>query len=246
LLLRVHPSNYRIRGFVEKPELRDMVALARRHQIPLVEDIGSGCLVDLGPYGISDEPIAGQSIAAGVDVLCFSGDKLLGGPQAGIVAGACKWIEPIRTNPLMRTYRVEKLIYGALEATLASYRAGRALEEIPVLRMIRCSREEMEDRARRFAGSLEGRLPRQCRISLLNGNSVVGGGSCPDTQMPTRLVAIQCDTTTPNTVEQRLRRQRPPIVVRLEANQTLLDLRTVFPTQESTLLEGIIAAYRED
>src|SRR5262249_49607783 len=134
LILRVHPSNYRMLGFTHRPEVTEILELARRARLPMLEDLGSGCLVDLSPYGIRDEPVAQKSIAAGVDLVCFSGDKLLGGPQAGIIAGRAKLVDQIRKNPLMRTYRVEKLIYGALEATIASYRMGRALEEIPVLR----------------------------------------------------------------------------------------------------------------
>jgi len=239
LVLRVHPSNYRIRGFSERPGLEDLVAAAHRCQVPLVEDIGSGCLVDLRPYGITDEPQAQESIAAGVDLISFSADKLLGGPQAGIIAGAARWIEPIRTNPLMRTYRVEKLVYGALEATLAGYRNGRALHDVPVLRMLAVPLEELWRRSRRFLGKLRPGLPEGTRAALLEGNSVVGGGSCPDTSLATVLLAVASDQRTPNEIEQRLRAHHPPILVRLEKDQVLLDLRTVFPAQEKILLSGL-------
>jgi len=246
LLLRVHPSNYRIRGFTHRPELREMVDLSRRRQIPLAEDLGSGCLQDLRPYGISGEPVARESVAAGVDVVCFSADKLLGGPQAGIIAGARQWIDLIRKNPLMRTYRVEKLIYGALEATLASYRTGRALEEIPVLRMISMKPEEIRARSRRFVRKLKARLPKDACARLLDGNSVVGGGSCPDCDLPTTLIAIESGRLGPSAIEARMRAQNPPVIVRVEADMALVDLRTVFPSQEAPLLDGLARALAEN
>jgi L-seryl-tRNA(Ser) seleniumtransferase len=242
LLLRVHPSNYRIRGFTERPELGELRELARRRQIPLVEDIGSGCLVDLSTHGIRDEPTAQASLAAGADLVCFSGDKLLGGPQAGVVAGARLLVDRIRKNPLMRTYRVEKLVYSALEATLASYRTGRALEEIPVLRLITMPIEELRRRGRRFARALEKAAPSAVTIECISGHSVVGGGSCPDSPLETMLVAVRSSRFSPNELEQRLRSQDPPIIVRLEEDRTLVDLRTVFEWQESSLRKGLVQA----
>jgi L-seryl-tRNA(Ser) seleniumtransferase len=242
LFLRVHPSNYRIRGFTERPELSELLEVAHRHEIPVVEDIGSGLLADLSRFGITEEPIAQKSIAAGVDLVCFSGDKLLGGPQAGIIAGARKWIKPIRKNPLMRTYRVEKLIYGALEATLASYRTGRALEEIPVLRMISISPEELQRRSRTFVRRLKLKLPAGSRVELFAGHSVVGGGSCPGFELPTTLLALESARHRAHVIEARLRSQNPPTILRLEEDRALLDLRTVFPSQEDLLLSGVIRA----
>ena len=242
LFLRVHPSNYRIRGFTERPGLSELLDLAHRHEVPVVEDIGSGLLADLSRFGITEEPIAQKSITAGVDLVCFSGDKLLGGPQAGIIAGSRKWIDPIRKNPLMRTYRVEKLIYGALEGTLAAYRAGRALEEIPVLMMISISPEELQRRSRRFVRRLKPRLPASCRIELFKGHSVVGGGSCPGSELPTTLLALESARYRAHVIEARLRSQSPPVILRLEEDRALLDLRTVFPSQEDLLLSGIAHA----
>jgi L-seryl-tRNA(Ser) seleniumtransferase len=239
LLLRVHPSNYRMMGFTERPDLDAMVALSRTAGIPLVEDIGSGCLVDLKPYGIIDEPPVQDSIVAGVDLVCFSSDKLLGGPQAGIIAGARKLVDPIRRNPLMRTYRVEKLIYGALEATLGSYRLGRADKDIPVVRMIAITSKELGAKARSFARRLKTAIPQGIHVQLLEGNSVVGGGSCPECRLPTTLIALESSAASPNTVESRLRSQDPPIIVRLEEDRLLVDLRTVFPSQERALIEGL-------
>jgi L-seryl-tRNA(Ser) seleniumtransferase len=239
LVLRIHPSNYRIRGFTERPDLAELIGLAHRRQLPLVEDIGSGCLVDLRPFGIVDEPRAQESIAAGADLICFSADKLLGGPQAGIIAGSRRCLDLIRTNPLMRTYRVEKLIYGALEATLSGYHAGQAFHEIPVLRLLSMSRGALRRRSGRFLRRLRSQLPDDARAGLLEGNSVVGGGSCPDCSLPTVLLALESERHSPNDIEQQLRSSYPPVLVRLEGDRVLLDLRTVFPAQEKLLLEGL-------
>ena len=239
MLLRVHPSNFRMIGFTERPELKELVSLAHASKIPLVEDVGSGCLLDLRSYGLSDEPLATESLSAGADLICFSGDKLLGGPQAGIIAGARTLVEPIRKNPLMRTYRVEKLIYGALEATLQSYRFGRAEREIPVVRMIAMTGDALKKRAQRFTRRLRASLPTTVHVQLLPGNSLVGGGSCPEYHIPTTLIALESKGVSPNTIESRLRSQDPAIILRLEEDKALIDLRTVFPAQETTLLEGV-------
>ena len=246
LILRVHPSNFRMRGFTERPELRELAELARNANIPLIEDIGSGCLVDLRSYGITDEPLVQESLAAGVDVVCFSGDKLLGGPQAGIIAGAKRLIDPVRKNPLMRAFRVEKLIYGALEATLNIYRLGRAESDIPVVRMIAMTPQELKMRSRRFSRKLKSRLPEGTKIHLSEGNSVVGGGSCPECQLPTTLMALESSRLSPNAIESRLRMQDPPIILRMEEDRLLVDLRTVFPAQESALIEGLCKAVISD
>ena len=244
LILRVHTSNYRIRGFTEKPGLQELVGLARRHDLPLVEDIGSGCLEDLRSCAIADEPVAQDSVAAGVDLVCFSADKLLGGPQAGIIAGLRRWVDRIRTNPLMRTYRVDKLVCGALEATLLSYRTGQAKRDIPVLRMLSMSRKELARRTGRLLRNLARRSPDGARASLLEGNSVVGGGSCPDAGLETVLLALASDKHSANAIERNLRAQNPPIIVRLEDDKVLVDLRTVFPDQEKLLLQGLLSALR--
>ncbi len=239
MLLRVHPSNFRMKGFTAKPDLGELVALARSLEIPLVEDIGSGCLMDLSSYGIQDEPIVQESLSSGVDLISFSGDKLLGGPQAGIIVGKKGLIDPIRKNPLMRTYRVEKLVYGALEATLRSYKFGRAVSEIPVLRMIAMTNQELRSRARSFSRKLRTRLPNGAQVRLSEGSSVVGGGSCPECRLSTTLITIESDSIRPNVIEERLRSQDLPIILRLEEDRAVMDLRTVFPAQEPALIEGI-------
>ena len=205
----------------------------------MVEDIGSGCLVDLNRFGIPDEPRAQDVLAAGTDIVCFSGDKLLGGPQAGILAGAKKWIDPIRKNPLFRTYRVDKLVYGALEATLSSYRTGREFQEIPVLRMIGMSRRELKARNGRFLRRLRPKLPPDAGVNRIDGESVIGGGSCPDLGLPTNLISLQSDRLKAHAIESRLRSQSPPVILRLEEDLALLDLRTVFPDQEAALIKGL-------
>ncbi len=242
MLLRVHPSNFRMLGFTEKPELNELVKLARSLEIPLVEDIGSGCLIDLGSYGIHDEPVVQESLVSGADLVSFSGDKLLGGPQAGIIAGKRKLVDPIRKNPLMRTYRVEKLVYGALEATLNSYRFGRAVSEIPVVRMIAMTGRELNRRARNFSRRLRARIPKGVEIRLSEGSSVVGGGSCPECRLPATLITLESGSIRPNVVEARLRCQDPPVIIRLEEDKAVIDLRTVFPAQEPALIEAIIRA----
>jgi L-seryl-tRNA(Ser) seleniumtransferase len=243
LLLKVHPSNFKMIGFTERPELKELVELSRSSKVPMVEDIGSGALINLEAFGISDEPLAQESLAAGVDLICFSGDKLLGGPQAGIIAGSRLLVEPIRKNPLMRTYRVEKLIYGALEATINSYRFGRAAREVPVIQMISMTREELEKRARGFLRRLRRVLPMDVHIQLSSGNSLVGGGSCPEYLLPTTLVVLDSSRTSPNSLESRLRSQDPAIVLRIEEDKALIDLRTVFPDQESALIVGLQKAF---
>ncbi|MBN1567319.1 MAG: L-seryl-tRNA(Sec) selenium transferase [Acidobacteria bacterium] len=239
LLLRVHPSNFKMVGFTQRPELHELVDLSRAAKIPLVEDIGSGCLVDLKAFGISGEPLARESLAAGVDVICFSGDKLLGGPQAGIIAGTKSLIDPIRKNPLMRTYRVDKLIYSALEATLGSYRFGKAAKEIPVVRMIAMTGPELKKRSQRFLRKLRAAVPDTVHIQLSEGNSLVGGGSCPEYALETTIVAVESSRISSSTIESRLRFQDPPIIIRLEEDKALIDLRTVFPEEESILIEGL-------
>jgi L-seryl-tRNA(Ser) seleniumtransferase len=239
LLLRVHPSNYRIVGFTERPELAQMVAVARRAAVPLLEDLGSGCMFDLRPLGIADEPQARLSLEAGVDLVCFSGDKLLGGPQAGILAGRQDLVEKLRRNPLFRALRVDKMTYAALEPTLAAYLRGR-LDDLPVARMIRMPPEEIESRARAFAAQWHS-LPgcaggARLHVELAPGESVIGGGSTPGQALKTTLLALRHASLTAAQLEERLRAATPPVIARVEADRVLLDLRTVFPSQEAALL----------
>jgi L-seryl-tRNA(Ser) seleniumtransferase len=245
LLLRVHPSNFRIVGFSEHPALEDLVELARRHHLPLFEDLGSGCLTDLTAAGI-EEPVAAASIAAGVSVVSYSGDKLLGGPQAGVIAGGLEVIARIRRNPMFRALRVDKLTIAALEATLATYLRG-ALDDIPSLRMIRLPAEEIGRRAEALAQRLRRELrEEEAKLEVRDGASVIGGGSTPAQSLATRLLAITSARHSAARLEARLRRseQFTPVVARIENDRLVVDLRTVFPEQEEALAAALTAALR--
>jgi L-seryl-tRNA(Ser) seleniumtransferase len=245
LLLRVHPSNFRIVGFSERPALEDLVELARRHHLPVFEDLGSGCLADLAAAGI-EEPVAAASLAAGISVVSYSGDKLLGGPQAGIIAGERELIARIRRNPLFRALRVDKLTIAALETTLAAYLRG-ALDELPALRMIRLPLEEISRRAEALARHLRRELGEdEAAFELRDGTSVIGGGSTPAQSLPTRLLAITSPRHSAAQLEARLRRpgRLAPVVARIEDDRLVLDLRTVFPEQEEALARALLHALR--
>jgi L-seryl-tRNA(Ser) seleniumtransferase len=194
LILRVHPSNFRIEGFTERPSLAALVEAGRRLNIPVVEDIGSGNLDE----GLADEPSVRGSLSAGADLVCFSGDKLLGGPQAGILVGRRALVDRLRRHPLMRAFRVDKLTYAALEATLLEYLAGRADETVPVRRMLALDADTIEDRARVLADRL---VALGWNVSLVSGSSAVGGGSAPGLALPTVLVAIEREGLTADALE---------------------------------------------
>jgi len=243
LLLRVHPSNFTITGFAEKPSLDELVALSRQSGLPLVEDLGSGCLVDLTESGIS-EPVVRQSIDAGVSIVTFSGDKLLGGPQAGIIAGKKDLVARVRRHPLFRALRVDKLTIAALEATLGAYLRG-AWDEIPALRMIRTSAEEIKRRAENFLRELRPELPLdEIEVEIVDGTSLVGGGSTPTQSLPTKLIRIASARYSAAQLEERLRRAPAGIsvIARVEEDRLVLDLRTVFPEQEPLLVKTLAAA----
>jgi len=228
MFLRVHPSNFRIEGFTERPALGELVDAGRAMNIPVVEDIGSGCLVD----DLAGEPSVQASITAGVDLVCFSGDKLLGGPQAGIVAGRKALIERLRVHPLMRAVRADKITYAILEATLAEYAAGRAAETVPVQRMLHLSADEIEARAQALATRL---ADGGWRVAMISGSSAVGGGSAPGVSLPTALLAIAHGDESPDATERWLRTLDPPVIARIEHDRVVLDLRTVMPVDDDTL-----------
>jgi L-seryl-tRNA(Ser) seleniumtransferase len=262
LILRVHPSNFRVEGFTERPSLEELVALGRRFNVPVAEDLGSGWLGGSGVRGIGssgvreigssgvgefegsgdrkfalrDEPVVSASIAAGADVVMFSGDKLLGGPQAGIVAGTEAAIAAIRRHPLMRALRVDKMTYAALEATLQEHAAGHA-ERIPVLRMIGMTAEEIGGRAEGLAAALNAA---GFRSNTLDGHSTIGGGSAPGSALPTRLVAVTHPSLSASELEARLRALEPPIIARIEGDRIVLDLRTV-ATDDDPLVARLLS-----
>ena len=242
LLLRVHPSNFTITGFAEKPSLEELVVLGRRVGLPVVEDLGSGCLVDLSSAGIT-EPTVRQSVDAGVSMVMFSGDKLLGGPQAGIIAGQKDLMGRVRRHPLFRALRVDKLTTAALAATLGAYLRGAA-DEIPALRMIRMSLEEIKRRAQNFLRELTPELPLgEVELEIADGSSLAGGGSTPTQSLPTKLIRIASARYSATQLEQRLRRAPAGIsvIARVEDDRLILDLRTVLPEQEPALLKTLAA-----
>jgi len=228
MFLRVHPSNFRIEGFTERPALADLVGLARQASVSIVEDIGSGCLSD----DLAGEPSVQASIAAGVDLVCFSGDKLLGGPQCGIIAGRTAMIDRLRTHPLMRALRADKITFAMLEATLSEYSSGRAASTVPVQRMLQLSAEEIEARAQGLADTL---AASGWRVALISGSSAVGGGSAPGLELPTVLLSIARDGESADATERWLRSLDPPVVARIEHDLVVLDLRTVLPDQDDLL-----------
>jgi L-seryl-tRNA(Ser) seleniumtransferase len=236
VLLRVHPSNFRMVGFTERPELSEVVRLAREHDLLVLEDLGSGCLLDFAPFGIRDEPPAWASVEAGVDVVTFSGDKLLGGPQAGILAGRREPLEAIRRNPLFRALRVDKMMIAALAATAALY-LKEDRNAIPALRMISMTREQIGARAERLAALILGVAG--FSVSLQDGESVVGGGSTPGQSLPTRLIGVTHRRLSAASLESALRRHSPPIIARIENDRLMLDLRTVFEAQDAEILRAL-------
>jgi len=233
LLLRVHRSNFQITGFTEQPALEELVALARARKIPLVEDLGSGALFDLRTVGISGETGVAESLRAGVDVVTYSGDKLLGGPQAGMLTGRADLIARMRKNSLFRALRVDKLTYAALEAALLEYVKGDH-SAIPALRMMRASKEEVGTRAKKLAAKLRD-LP-ALEVQVVDGQSVIGGGAAPSSTLPTRLLAVAVKGLSPDEVLARLRSAQTPVIARVQDGRVLLDLRTVFAGEEPVIL----------
>jgi L-seryl-tRNA(Ser) seleniumtransferase len=233
LLMRVHPSNFRVQGFTARPTLKELAALGKETSIPVYEDLGSGCLFDMRPHGI-DEPLVADSIRDGADLVSFSGDKLLGGPQAGILAGKPEIVSRLRRNPMFRALRLDKTIYQILEVTLRNLLLER-WDHVPALRMIRLSADEIRVRADALACSLDGMA-----VSVIEGSSVIGGGSTPEQGLPTYLIAIESDSVV--TLERRLRGGDPPVVARIEDQRLVLDLRTVLPEEEPLLVRALLSA----
>jgi L-seryl-tRNA(Ser) seleniumtransferase len=240
LILRVHPSNYRIVGFTSAPALSELARLAHERDLLLYEDAGSGALLDLAPFGLAGEPVIRESLAQGADVVTFSGDKLLGAAQAGLVVGRRETIERLRRHPLYRALRADKLALAALEATLDSYRRGEAAREVPALRMLAATRGEMERRVRAFTRRLRARLGSgTLTFEIVEGQSAVGGGSAPTTHPPTALIALTHAALSASALDERLRRTTPPVVARILDGRVVLDLRTVAEDEEAELLDAL-------
>lgn len=240
LVMRVHPSNYRIVGFTASPALSELATLAHESGLPLYEDAGSGVLNDLSAFGLSDEPIISESIAAGANVVSFSGDKLLGATQAGLIVGRREIVDRLRKHSLYRAIRVDKLCLAALEATLDAHRRG-AIEEIPALRMLAADREALEKRAKKFCVKILKNPPKNLTVTIVSGESAVGGGSGPNVHPPTTLLALQHNQLKADEIEQRLRLGSPPVIGRIADDLVLLDLRTVDPGEEAELFDAVIA-----
>ena len=235
LLLRVHRSNFQITGFTEQPGLDELVGLARKHNLPLMEDLGSGALFDLRSVGVSGEPGVIESLRSGVDVVTYSGDKLLGGPQAGILSGRGNLIARMRSNSLFRALRVDKLTYAALEATLLAY-VKHDHDAVPAVRMMRLSKDQISARAEAVASKV--RSPR-LSADVIDGASVVGGGAAPSATLATRLLAVALEGVTAHELAARLRASDPPVVARVDEGRVVLDLRTIFPEQDEVLAKAL-------
>jgi L-seryl-tRNA(Ser) seleniumtransferase len=240
LLLRVHRSNFEISGFTEQASTAELVTLARKRGIPLMEDLGSGALFDLRSIGIGGEPGVLDSLRSGVDVVTYSGDKLLGGPQAGLISGSSELVARMRSNSLFRALRADKLIYAALESTLLAY-VRRNHDAIPTLRMMRLSKGDISLRAEALAARIG--VP-ALKVEIVDGESILGGGAAPSSVLPTRLLAVTCEGLSADEIASHLRGAEPPIIARVEEGRVLLDLRTVFPEQDAavaTALHRIVA-----
>jgi L-seryl-tRNA(Ser) seleniumtransferase len=236
LLLRVHRSNFQITGFTEQPQIEELAALAHARNIPLMEDLGSGALFDLRAIGVSGEPGVLDSLQAGADVVSYSGDKLLGGPQAGILSGRGDLIARMRANSLFRALRVDKLTYAVLEATLLAY-VKHDHDAIPALRMMHLSKDAIGGRTEAVAAKVQSSV---LTVEIIDGESVIGGGAAPSAVLPTRLLAVIREGLSADEISARLRASEPPVIARVEEGRVLLDLRTVFPELD----ENVIAALR--
>lgn len=240
LLLKVHTSNFRVMGFTSEVFLQDLVQLGKEHRLPVVDDLGSGCLIDLTQYGLQKEPTVQETIKTGVDAVTISGDKLLGGPQAGIILGKEKFLELFKSNPLTRALRIDKLTLAALESTLLLYfDEKKAMEEIPTLRMLSLDTRKLKSRGKRLLKRLSERVNKKVAFNLKEDVSQVGGGALPLQELPTVVVAIKPVEVSVNSLEENLRKADPPIISRISKDELILDMRTVFDEEIPLLAAGI-------
>lgn len=233
-ILRAHSSNFRIIGFTAELEIGELVEIGAGRNIPIIDDLGSGALLDTAAYGLAHEPMVQESLLAGATLVCFSGDKLLGGPQAGIIVGRQEYVDKLKTHPLARALRADKLCLAGLAATLVHYLKGEAIQHIPVWQMIAMPLAEIERRARRWARRLK---QAGLRVRVIEGQSAVGGGSLPGQTLPTRLVAVECES--PDRLAAHLRQATPPIIARIQDDHLVLDPRTVLVSEEKALLAAL-------
>ncbi len=237
-LLRVHSSNFRVVGFTHSVALDELVALGEKHKLPVIDNLGSGCFLDTTGFGLEPEPLVTRSIVSGAQLVCFSGDKMVGGPQAGIIVGSAQLIARLKKHPLERALRIDKIRLAALAATLLHYIKGEALDTVPVWMMISASIEQIDRRARKWAATLGG------MARVVDGESMVGGGSLPGGRLPTRLVAIggegkKQSRDRAHVLAQRLRRHDPPVVGRINEDILLLDPRTVLPDEDKAVIDAL-------
>ena len=238
VILRVHMSNYRIVGFFEEPGIEELTKLGREHGIPVIDDLGSGALVDLARYGLESEPMVRDSIRAGVDVACFSGDKLIGGPQAGVIVGKAAVIKAIKKNPLARALRVGKMEVAALEGVLRLFLdPGKLEERHPTYRMLSLPVEELDKRAQAIADRLKDMI--SAEVIVIDGSSQVGSGSVPAEMMPTRLISIRPESISADTLARSLRRYNPPIFTRIHQEAVLFDPRTIQPNEDDVIEKAL-------
>jgi len=240
LLLKVHPSNFRILGFTHEVGLEELVDLGRRYGLPVVEDLGSGCLIDLGRYGLEKEPTVQETLKAGADLVLFSGDKLLGGPQAGLALGSREVVARLKANPLMRALRPDKLTLAALEATLRLYLEGsEAAAALPTLRMLTRPLAALERQARALASTLRRLWGPRLKVEVRPSEGRVGGGALPLLPLPSRALALSLPPLAPHQLEARLRQTQPPVIARVEQDSVLLDMRTLMPEDRGDLLAAL-------
>jgi L-seryl-tRNA(Ser) seleniumtransferase len=245
LLLKVHPSNFRVMGFTSSISTQELVQLGKQYDLPVMEDLGSGCFIDLTPHGLEKEPTVPEVIATGVDVVSFSGDKLLGGPQAGIVLGKKSFLDLVKVNPLTRALRIDKLTLAALESTLLLYLdEKRAMEEIPTLKMLTLDKGRLKARGRRLLKRLPKEIGQKANFTLREDISQVGGGSLPLQELPTLVLAIKPFHLSVNSLEENLRKGDPPVVARISKDEVILDMRTVFDEEIPLLAAGVEKALR--
>ena len=246
-LLKVHTSNYRILGFTSSVPAEELYTLKAKYNIPLIEDLGSGVLIDLSKYGLEYEPTVQDSIKNGVDVVTFSGDKLLGGPQAGIIVGKREYIEAMKKNPLTRAFRIDKFTISALEATLKLYLdENMAMEKIPTLKMLSISIQELEDKAKILYDLLTENIDhKKCTIEIVDDYSEVGGGSLPLEKIPTKCIMLTLNDLSVSEFERNLRGYKIPIITRVYKDKVYIDLRTVRKDEFNIVMDGIVYGLRE-
>lgn len=239
-LMKVHTSNYRILGFTEEVESGELVALGGKMKLPVIEDLGSGVLLDLQKYGLPYEPTVQSAVKTGMDVVTFSGDKMLGGPQAGIIVGKKQYIDKMRKNPLTRAFRIDKLTLAALETTLKLYLDEEtAIKEIPVLRMLTLSIEELDAKAKRLHCKLSNKLGNKCSLTVIDELSEVGGGSMPTHKLPTKAVAVAISNLSVDKLEEALRSFEMPVIARINKDRLIIDVRTIFEEEMDIIAEAL-------